>query len=247
MQQQRQVYSEVKNQVMTITIHNPEMKNGLTWEGIEQLSDCYQQLLEDKAVRAAVVTGNEEYFYTGGRVNPAVPGEQKKYADAIERFTDLAGRVTTPMVAAVSGHCLKAGMGMLASCDFAIAREGVEFGYPEVRMGGVPMMVLVDTVGLMPRKRALEAYLTSWNFSAQDAYMMGLVNRVVPKEEFWPTVDKYVQVFLDTPPRLIEMTRRAYNEMVTMPSRRQRIEFANEMLRSEVLTTMTKIKTEYNV
>ena len=151
------------------------------------------------------------------------------------------------MVAAVSGHCLKAGMGMLASCDFAIAREGVEFGYPEVRMGGVPMMVMVDTVGLLPRKRALEAYLTSWNFSAQDAYMMGLVNRVVSKQDFWPTVEKYVRVFLDTPPQLIEMTRRAYNELSAMPSRQQRIEFANKMLRDEVLTTMTKIKTEFNV
>lgn len=244
---QQQVYADVSDQVMTIRIHNPEMKNGLNWEGIEQLSDCYQQLLTDQTIRAAIVTGDEDYFYTGGRVNANVPGEQKKYADAIERYTDLAGKVTTPMVAAVSGHCLKAGMGMLASCDFAIAREGVEFGYPEVRMGGVPMMVMVDTVGLLPRKRALEAYLTSWNFSAQDAYMMGLVNRVVSKQDFWPTVEKYVRVFLDTPPQLIEMTRRAYNELSAMPSRQQRIEFANKMLRDEVLTTMTKIKTEFNV
>lgn len=232
---------------MTIRIDNPAMKNGLNWIGIGQLCDCYQQLIESSDIRAAVITGNEEYFYTGGRVDPSVSGEQQKYADAIERFTALSQKVTTPMIAAVSGHCMKAGMGMIASCDFAVAREGVRFCYPEVRMGGVPMMVLVDTVDLMPRKRALEAYLTSWEFSAQDAYMMGLVNRVVPREAFWPTVEKFVRVFLDTPPQLIEMTRRAYNAMASMSTREQRVAFANEMLRTEVLPAMAKIKTEYNV
>ena len=151
------------------------------------------------------------------------------------------------MIAAVSGHCLKAGMGMLASCDFAVAREGVEFGFPEVRMGGVPMMVLVDTIGLMPPKRELEAYLTSWNFSAQEAYQMGLVNRVVPKEAFAATVEKFVRVYLDTPPDLVEMTRRAYKAMRALPDKKSRAEFAMQMLRSEVLTTMSAGKTEYNV
>lgn len=243
----RQVRYQVEDRVMTITIDNPETKNGLNWEGIEQLADCYEAMEKDASIRVAVITGNDEFFYTGGRVDASVEGEQEKYANAIDRLDALMGRHTTPMVAAISGLCLKAGMGMIASCDFAVARAGVEFGYPEVRMGGVPMMVLVDTVDLMPRKRALEAYLTSWNFSAEDAYMMGLINCVVPKEKFQETVNRYVNVFLDTPPELIEMTKRAYDTMAAMNKKEDRIKFAGNMLRTEVLPWMATAKTEYNV
>lgn len=247
MEQERQVRSRIQNGVMTIIIDNPGMKNGLNWIGIEQLADCYEQMRDNPDIRVAVITGNEEYFYTGGRVDATVPGEQEKYADAIARVDRLMAENQTPMVAAVSGCCLKAGMGMLASCDFAVACEGVEFGYPEVRMGGVPMMVMVETLDCMPRKRALEAYLTSWNFSAQDAYQMGLINRVVPREKFQETVEQYVRVFLDTHPALIEMTRRAYHTMAAISDKKERVEFAMNMLRTEVLPTMEKIKTEYNV
>lgn len=243
----KQVRYEIKEHVMTITIDNPEMKNGLNWVGINELADCFELMKADKSIRVAIITGNDEYFYTGGRVNPTVPGEQEKYADAIKRYDTLMSQNTTPMVAAVSGHCLKAGMGMVANCDFAIARKGVEFGYPEVRMGGVPMMVLVDTVDTLPRKRALEALLTSWNFSAEEAYRMGIVNRVVPMEEFGATVDKYVRVFLDTPEIIVQMTRKAYNKMVTMADKKERAVFADKMLREEVLPAMASGKTEYNV
>lgn len=243
----KQVFTKVEKGVMTITIDNPETKNGLTWEGIEQLADCYQAMINDDSIRVGVVTGNDRYFYTGGRVDATVPGEKEKYASAINRYSALTEQLNTPMVAAISGDCMKAGMGMIAGCDFAIAREGVEFCFPEIRMGGVPMMVMVETIDTMPSKRALEAYLTSWSFSAQDAYMMGLINRVVPAADFQKTVDQFVNVFLDTPRQLIEMTRRAYFELSSLRTKKERVDFAMEMLRSEVLTAMESGRTEYNV
>lgn len=247
MEEPKQVYSKVDSGIITITINHPELKNGLTWQGITRLADCYEQLMADDKIRLAVITGNDEYFYTGGRVDTTVPGEKEKYADAIERFEKLAAANSKPLIAAVSGHCLKAGMGVIASCDFAIAKDNVEFGFPEIRMGGVPMMVMAETIGCMPKKRALEAYLTGWNFSAQDAYAMGLINRVTSAEDFWPTVERFVRVFLETPEFLIEMTRRAYNTMDAMHNAKERSAFAIQMLRSEVLTTMANTKTEYNV
>lgn len=232
---------------MRITIDNPETKNGLTWEGTEQLARAFEELQANDSIKVAVVTGNDQYFYTGGRVDPSVPGEQEKYAAAIAHYDSASRANKKPLISAVSGHCLKAGMGMIAKSDFAIACPDVEFGYPEVRMGGVPMVVLVDTVDTMPRKRMLEALLTSWNFSAQDAYMMGLINRIVPREKFDEEVEKYVRVFLDTPPELIEMTKRAYDELLKRQNKDDRADFANRMLKEEVLPMMEKVKTQYNV
>lgn len=137
--------------------------------------------------------------------------------------------------------------GTLALCDLAVAREGVKFSFPEVRMGGVPMMVLVDIVDAMPRKRALEALLTSWEFSAQEALQMGLVNRVVPAEAFWPTVQQFTEQLLNTPSWLIELTRQSYEEMKALPTREQRVAYADRMLRGEILTRMAQHETTYNV
>ena len=242
----RQVFYEISNDVMNITIDNPEMKNGLNHIGINQLADCFEKM-KKQCIKVAVIRGSGDYFFTGGRVDPTVDGEQQKYADAIERYERLLSENVTPLIAAVSGHCLKAGMGLLAACDFAVAKKGVEFGFPEVRMGGVPMMVMASTIDTMPKKRALEAYLTSWNFSAEDAYMMGLVNRVVSPEMFERTVSDFVDVFLNTPEVLVSMTIKAFRELSRIDGTKDRAKFAMRMLREEVLPAMATMKTEYNV
>jgi len=109
------------------------------------------------------------------------------------------------------------------------------------------MMVLVDIVDAMPRKRALEALLTSWDLSAEEALQMGLVNRVVAKEEFWPTVYRFADVMLATQPWLIDMTKQAYEDMVHLKTREERIAHADKMLRGDVLHNMATHETTYNV
>lgn len=243
----QQVFCEVRDGVMTIRVDNPATKNGLDWDGIEQLADSYEQLQNDPAVRVGIITGNDRYFYTGGRVEPKAPGENDRYTDALTRFLKVSGQVTKPMIAAVSGDCMKAGMGVLAKCDYAVACEDARFSFPEVRMGGVPMMVLVDIVDAMPRKKALELLLTSWEFSAAEAMQMGLVNRVTTREAFWPEVQRFAQALLNTQPWLIDMTKQAYEDVAGLNSRDERIDYAEKMLRGSVLTNMAVHDTTYNV
>ena len=109
------------------------------------------------------------------------------------------------------------------------------------------MMVMAETIDAMPKKKALEAYYTSWNFSAKEALEMGLLNAVVSREDFRSEVDKYVNVFLNTPKPLISMTRKAYVEMAKAEDIKSRRQIAMRMLREEVLTTMAQTKTSYNV
>lgn len=238
---------DIENEaVMKIRINRPHEKNGLNWEALEMLADCYQRAIEDSKIRVIVITGDKQYFHTGGRVNAQDPEEQKRYANGIERMQRLQDALTVPLIAAVSGDCLKGGMGLLADADLAVARQGVRFGFPEVRMGGVPMMVMASTIA-MPKKLSLEAYYSSEYFSAETALRMGLVNCVVPDEEFWPTVERYIQMILDRPRKLIEMTRNAYYSMSELPGKEQRKEYAMNTLRTQVLAEMSKGKTEHNV
>lgn len=96
---------------MLIRVDNPETENGLDWDGIEQLARSYEELQDNPDVRVGIITGNEQYFYTGGRVDPNAPGEKNKYTDALTHFLKTSGAVTKPMIAAVNGDCMKAGMG----------------------------------------------------------------------------------------------------------------------------------------
>ena len=134
MQTRQQVFCEIKDHIMLIRVDNPETKNGLDWDGIEQLARSYEELQNNPDVRVGIITGNEQYFYTGGRVDPNAPGEKDKYTDALTHFLKASGAVTKPMIAAVNGDCMKAGMGVLALCDFAVARKGVVFTGCDLRV-----------------------------------------------------------------------------------------------------------------
>ena len=86
MQTRQQVFCEIKDHIMLIRVDNPETKNGLDWDGIEQLARSYEELQANPDVRVGIITGNEQYFYTGGRVDPNAPGEKDKYTDALTHF-----------------------------------------------------------------------------------------------------------------------------------------------------------------
>lgn len=243
---QKPIIMTIDGAVMKLQINRPQEQNGLNWEALELLADAYQRAIDDKTLRVIVITGNHEYFHTGGRVNVSNAGEQKKYSAGIERMQRLQDELTIPMIAAVSGDCLKGGMGLLADADIAVARRGVHFGFPEVRMGGVPMMVMASTISI-PKKRALEAYYSSEYFDADEAFRMGLVNCVASDEEFWDTVQHYIDMIVSKPRELIEMTRAAYYRMIEMPGKKERKNYAMDILENHVLTTMASGKTEYNI
>ncbi len=246
MERDEPILVSLEGGVMKLQINRPEEKNGLNWEALKILGDSYKKALENEEVRVIVLTGDDLYFHTGGRVNAKDPEESRKYSKYLEYMQTMQNQLPVPLIAAVSGDCLKGGMAFVADADFAIARKGVRFGFPEVRMGGVPMMVMVSTIGL-PKKRALEAYYSSEYFSAEEAKELGLVNCVAEPEEFWDTVQRYIDLILDKPRDLIRMTRDAYYNLTDLSSREAREVYAMETLRTKVLPAMSENKTEYNV
>lgn len=66
MDQKQQVFRHLEDDILTITVDNPETKNGLDWAGIEQLADCYEEIDRNDAIRLGILTGNDRYFFTGG-------------------------------------------------------------------------------------------------------------------------------------------------------------------------------------
>src|SRR5256884_617249 len=94
-----------------------------------------------------------------------------------------------PTVARVNGHALAAGVGLVASCDLAVASETAQFGTPEVNVGVFPMMVMAIVFRNLPRKAAMELMLTGKRIDAAEAVRLGLINRRVPAAQLDPEVD----------------------------------------------------------
>lgn len=236
----------VKGPVLTICIDRPQDKNGTDWRALNALSDAYEQAAEDPNLRVLVLTAKGDYFYTGGRVNADDPAEQANYSAAIARSGAVRKKLRLPTIAAVNGDCLKAGMGWLMEADMAIAKKGVRFGFPEVRMGGVPVMVMTSCMAL-PKKLALEAYYSSETFDTDTAYRLGLLNAVVEEADFWPTVERYIHKVIDWPRELIQMTHDTYYDMAELATKAERVAYGQRVLRERVLPEMAQQKTRYNV
>ncbi len=240
------VVASIDGYVATIRIDNPALKNGCDWASFRTLANVYDHIGQDTEARVIVVTGTGEYFYTGGRVDATNPEDCTYYGEYQGRYYKARQRVMLPVIAAVNGHCLKGGMGWLMDADMAVAKSHVTFGYPEVCMGGVPMLVMADSMAL-PKKIALQAYYSSQPFDTQRAYALGLINAITQEDDFDDVVNQFIHMVIDYPPALIQMTRRAYYSMAAISDPVERTAFAQKMLQEEVLPLMAQEKQQYNI
>lgn len=232
---------EIKDQVMVLTINRPQDENGMDCAAYEQMCDAYEQANASPEIRVIVLTGDDHYFMTGGRVNSKDPEEKRRYEAALRRRERLQGELRVPIVAAVSGDCRAGGMGFVADADFAVARQGVRFGFTEAKHGTFPCVVMARTVHMMPKKKALEAFYSGEMFSAEEALAMGFLNCVVPAQEFWPTVWRYVGYILAIKKEIFTLGREGYYAMAAMADREARTAYANDML-PKLLSEVAKNK-----
>jgi enoyl-CoA hydratase len=180
---------EADGGVATITLDHPETRNALSDEVLDALSGAFERARDDDAVRCVVLTSShEKVFSSGGNLAgfaAEVPLAHKHRG--IERFPRLfrmIGELGKPTLCAANGHVLAGALGLALACDLIVAREGVRFGTPEINVGVFPFMIMALIYRNVGRKKANELLLLGEQISAEEAERIGIVNRVVPAEEF---------------------------------------------------------------
>jgi len=179
--------------VATVTINRADARNALSHEVVVELRQALQEAKRDAAVRVIVMTGAGPTFCAGADLNsfrreqPELDSyfQRRQLAELFKDMTELG----KPTVARVNGHALAAGVGLVASCDLAVASETAQFGMPEVNVGVFPMMVMAIVFRNLPRKAAMELMLTGKRIDAAEAVRLGLINRRVPAAQLDPEVD----------------------------------------------------------
>jgi methylglutaconyl-CoA hydratase len=128
----------------------------------------------------------------------------------------LMRKVKVPIIAAVHGRALAGGCGLATACDIVLATESATFGYPEVKIGFVPAMVMAILRRNLSEKIAFELITQGFNFSADEAYDFGLINRVFEDESFENDVTEYVSVYKNVSRSAVVLSKKLLYQMDNM-------------------------------
>jgi enoyl-CoA hydratase len=172
--------------VALVTLDRPEALNALSFRLIRELAAVLESLDADPAVRAIVLTGaGSRAFAAGADIREMADGTPESLAaqGSFDRW-DVVGRIRTPLIAAVRGFALGGGCELAMACDMIVAAEDATFGQPEIRLGVIPgaggTQRLTRAIG---KAKAMELILTGRSMDSAEAERLGLVTRVVPRED----------------------------------------------------------------
>jgi enoyl-CoA hydratase len=207
-------YETSENGVATITLDQPDTRNALSDELLDELAAAFASARDDDDVRCVVLTSShEKVFSSGGNLAgfaADVPLAHKHRG--IERFPRLfrlIGELGKPTLCAANGHVLAGALGLALACDLIVAREGVRFGTPEINVGVFPFMIMALIYRNVGRKKTNELLLLGEQISAEEAERLGIVNRVVPAGEFDAFVADWAQQLAKKSPVLMRMGKDA--------------------------------------
>ncbi|HWP96880.1 MAG TPA: enoyl-CoA hydratase-related protein [Syntrophomonadaceae bacterium] len=175
-----------ENKTAVLTLNRPEAMNALNEQMIEEMGWAVEQIAEDLEVRVLIITGGEKVFAAGGDIKAMMdcdPLAARDYVAPIHMVFNRIAGLPKPTIAAVCGHALGGGAELMATCDFRIAGEKAQFGFPEITLGIFPAAGGSQRIPrLIGLARAKELMFTGDIIGASTAQDIGLVNKVVPTE-----------------------------------------------------------------
>lgn len=216
------VLYEVKSNIATITLNRPEAKNAFSPEMIHQWPEYLRAAREDDSVRVVVLTGSGDTFCSGGDIRDMAEGKLKSWDmknflwEGVHRIVLAMEDLDKPVIAAINGAAMGAGLDMALMCDLRICSDQAKLAESYIMMGLVPgdggAYFLPRIVGL---PKAMELLLTGDVVTAEDALGLGLVNRVVKHDSLMEETLKFAAKIASKPPLAVRMMKRAVHQSLS--------------------------------
>lgn len=211
---------ETEGSVATITLDRPDARNAYSEAMVAALVEALDLAERDDAVRCLILTGAGPAFSAGGDLKRMLSKEgmfaggpaelRRRYTDGIQRIPRRLGLVDKPVIAAINGPAIGAGLDLACMCDLRLAARGAQFGSTFVKVGLVPgdggAYFLARVVGFA---RALELMLTARVLDSDEALRIGLVHRLVEPDELLPAAQALARELAALPPVALRLTKRA--------------------------------------
>jgi enoyl-CoA hydratase len=233
------LYEVAGNGVATITLNEPDTRNALSVEILSGLTSSLHSARQDERVRCVVLASSHERVFSSGANLGGFAGDiplvHKHFSS--ELFVDifkLIGSLGKPTICAARGHVLAGALGIAIACDLIIASEEATFGTPEINVGAFPFMIMALIYRNVPRKKVNEMLLLGERLSAQEALQAGIVNRVVPLEEFDAFVADWAGKLAAKSPLVMRLGKEAMRRQMDMP-----LDDALDYLRAQLSLTLS--------
>jgi enoyl-CoA hydratase len=204
-----------KDSFAVITINRPQVLNALSRQTLREIDTAIDDLEADPSIRAIIITGRGDKAFAAGadiKELEALQTAQDGFRHSQESHQLLfkLESLSKPVIMAVNGYALGGGCELALAGDIILASENAQFGQPEVDLGIIPGFGGSQRLPrLIGRTRALEMILTGRRISAAEAYEMGLVNRVVPREQLLDTAGALAGKIAEKAPRAIALAKKA--------------------------------------
>lgn len=205
--------------IRVIELNRPEKRNALNDELIGALKDALREADADGSLRAIVIRGAGKDFCSGADLAAIQKIANASYEENVEDARQLADlfelirKVRVPVIAAVHGRALAGGCGLATACDLVVAARSARFGYPEVKIGFVPAMVAAILRRNLGEKKSFELLTQGFEYSADDALSLELVNAVFDDEDFENAAFEYAGVYARMSGSAVAMTKRLLYEI----------------------------------
>jgi len=196
-----------------ISLSRPEKKNAIDRETAVELFEAFGRLESDGQVRIVHLTGDGEDFCVGADIEALgamldQPAEvQRQDAEAYGRVLLAMRALMKPVVCSVRGRALSAGAGLALASDIVLAHADAEFGFPEVRIGFVPALLMPMLRRTVGEKRAADLVLTGRVVGAEEAEQVGLISRSLPAATFEADVDAVLAGLSRLSPTALALTK----------------------------------------
>ena len=207
---------EKKENIGLLTINRPEKMNAISQELTAELSLLLDEIENDDELRVIVITGaGDKAFVAGADINELVDRDARLGRRVSRERQEIFSRIENlhvPVIAAINGYALGGGLELALACSIRICSEKAQFGAPEVKLGIIPgdggTQRLPRLVG---QGRAMEMIITGDFIDAQEAYRIGLVNKVFTPEKLKEEAMELAKKIASRPPLAVRYAKEAVN------------------------------------
>lgn len=211
---------EIKDGIAYVTISRPKAMNALSAEVLDELKTVFEQIENDPEAKVVILTGEGKAFVAGADIAQMAAYTGVEGQDIIRKGSRIINHIESidkPVIAAVNGFALGGGCELAMACDIRIASEKAKFGQPEVSLGIIPGFGGTQRLPKLVGK-GMSKYLimTGEHIDANEAYRIGLVEKVVAPEELISTCEALAKTIMSKAPIAIKAAKIAINNGIML-------------------------------
>ena len=213
------------NGILTITFNRPEKKNAITAAMYQIIADALKGAETDAEISAILITGKQGIFTAGNDLDDFLQNPPQSVDSPVYQFIQSLIHATKPVIAAVTGPAVGIGTTLLLHCDFVYAADNAKFSMPFAKLGLCPefasSLLLPQIAGY---QRAAEKLMLGEAFSAEEAYTMGFVNKILPPDEVLTYAKAQAAKLVQLPISSLRATKRLMKSKLTAAIENQIVE-----------------------